>query len=223
MPGSVTWLPAVDAEPDDRPDGAGEDHPMRVVTRQVAAGPEGWTDERRDKVGGLFDGLAKEWHTRDGPGRHLPLSDALDRGAVDTGRALELGSGTGLVTSDLVDRFECVVAADLAMEMLRRAPDVAPRVRVDATHLPLPSGSVDALVLMNMLLFPAEADRVLAPDGALVWVNSRGAATPIHLPAEDVVAALPGAWSAVASSHGSATWCVARRAVDGSPPGGNAR
>ena len=222
MPGSVTWLSAVDAEPDDRPDGAGEDHPMRIVTRQVAAGPEGWTVERRDKVSDLFDGLASEWHTRDGPGRHLPLLDALDRGGVGAGRALELGSGTGLATSDLVDRFASVVAADLAMEMLRLAPTVAPRVRADATQLPVPSGSVDALVLMNMLLFPAEVDRVLAAEGALVWVNSRGPATPIHLPAEDVVAALPGTWSAVASTHGSATWCVARRAADGSPPDGKA-
>jgi SAM-dependent methyltransferase len=185
---------------------------MRIVTRQVAAGSAGWTDERRRKVNELFDTLAEEWHTRDGPQRHLPLFDAFDRGEVASGRALELGSGTGLATGDLLERFDSVIAADLAMEMLRRAPAVAPRIRVDGTRLPLPDASLDALVLMNMLLFPDEADRVVAPDGAIVWVNTRGPATPIHLPAEGVVAALPGGWSAIASTHGSATWCVARRA-----------
>ena len=184
---------------------------MRHVTRQVAAEADGWTVERRVKVNELFDALAEEWHTRDGPDRHLPVLDAIERGAVPRGRALELGSGTGLVTPRLVGGFDRLIAADLAIEMLLRAPPVAPRVRVDGQQLPLPAASVDALVLVNMLLFPNEADRVLAANGALVWVNSRGPATPIHLSAEDVVGALPGPWSAVASTHGSATWCVARR------------
>lgn len=212
VPGSVRWLPAVVAEVDARPDPA-DDHPMRVVTREVAADVGGWTDDRRRAVSELFDGLAQEWHTRDGPSRHLPVMDALDRGEVRLGRALELGSGIGLVTGDLVDRFESVIAADLAMNMLRRAPRVAPRVRVDGRTLPFPGGSIDALVLMNMLLFPDEADRVVGPDGAVVWVTSRGSATPIYLPPEEVVEALPGDWSAVASTYGSAIWCVARRSV----------
>ena len=211
MAGTVTELPGLDGEADPRADGAGEDHPMRVVTREAVAGPVGWSDARRRDVNQLFDGLADEWHTRDGPGRHLPLLDAVDRGGVPRGRCLELGSGTGLVTASLVEVFESVVAADLAIEMLRRAPAVAPRLRVDGSALPLPDGSVDALVLMNMLLFPTEADRVLAPEGAVVWVNSRGPATPIHLPAQDVIDALPGRWHGIASTHGSATWCVARR------------
>jgi SAM-dependent methyltransferase len=215
MAAAVTWLPPIDGEPDARLDGADENHPMRVITRQVAAGPTGWSDERRRNVNELFDGLAGEWHTRDGPGRHLPVRDAVDRGGLTGGRALELGSGTGLVTADLTRLFDRVIAADLAFEMLRRAPSVAPRIRADGRHLPFPDGSFDALVLMNMLLFPDEADRVVAPGGAVVWVNSRGAGTPIHLPAEEVVAALPGSWSGVAASHGSATWCVARRAAPG--------
>jgi SAM-dependent methyltransferase len=213
MPGTVTELPGIAGEPDAREGGAGADHPMRMVTREALDGPDGWSDARRRDVNELFDGLAHEWHTRDGPGRRLPLLDAIDRGDVPLGRCLELGSGTGLVTEQLTRTFTSVIAADLAMEMLRRAPTVAPRLRVDGTALPLPSGSVDAVVLMNMLLFPAEIDRVLAPGGALVWVNSRGTGTPIHLPAQDVVDALPGTWRATASSHGSATWCVSRRVI----------
>ena len=63
-----------------------------------------------------------------------------------------------------------------------------------------------------MLLFPDEVDRVLAPDGPLIWVNTLAEETPIHLMPEEVVAALPGAWRAVAGRAGTGLWCVARRA-----------
>ena len=215
MAGTVERLPGIEAEPDVRGGEGGEDHPMRIVTREALTGPAGWSDDRRSEVNDLFDALAGEWHTRGGPGRVLPVLDALDRSGVSGGRALELGSGTGLVSGRLADRFDRLVAVDLSVEMLRRAPTVAPRLRADAACLPLPDGAVDVLLLLNMLLFPEEADRVLAPGGALVWVNSRGPVTPIHLPAEDVVAALPGRWTAVASSHGRASWCVAGRVSSG--------
>ena len=38
----------------------------------------------------------------------------------------------------------------------------------------------------------AEVERVLSRGGAVVWVNSSGEQTPIHLSPEDVRAALPG-------------------------------
>ena len=66
-------------------------------------------------------------------------------------------------------------------------------------------------MLVNALLFPAEVARVLAPGGALVWVNSLGDATPIHLSAADVAKALPGGWGGPASDAGWGTWCVLRR------------
>ena len=191
----------------------GEDHPMRKVTLQVAFEPGGWTPERRGKVAALFDSLADEWHTRDGEGRHVPLLDALDRGEVPaSGRCLELGSGTGLSSALLAEHFDVVHAIDLSMEMLRRAPiEPAPRVLGDSSGLPYPDRCVEAVVCQNMLLFPAEVDRVLAPDGVLVWVNTSGDRTPIHLTAEEVDRALPGPWDVVAAGAGWGTWAVARR------------
>lgn len=67
-------------------------------------------------------------------------------------------------------------------------------------------------MLVNAFLFPAEIDRVLAPRGVVVWVNTSGASTPIHLPAEEVEAALPGRWEAVASEAAGGTWAVLTRA-----------
>ena len=84
-------------------------------------------------------------------------------------------------------------------------------MRADASRLPLRDSSTDALILMNMLLFPAEVERILAPAGTLVWVNSRGEQTPIHLSAEEVARALPGEWSGTAAHAGTGLWCVLRR------------
>jgi SAM-dependent methyltransferase len=221
---TLTHLDQVVPDPAELRGDGNEDHPMRRVTRQVAFEPGGWTRERADRVVALFDSLAPEWHTRMQPGRLDSLVDALQRGGLDDAErsagasrakelVVELGSGTGFATPLLVERFGAgrVMAMDLSAEMLALAPAVAPRVQADASRLPLRDGAVSALVLVNMLLFPAEVDRVLAPDGALVWVNSLAERTPIHLPAEDVGRALPGEWQAVAARAGGGTWCVLRR------------
>ena len=70
----------------------------------------------------------------------------------------------------------------------------------------------DAVVLINCFLFPAEVARILAPDGVVLWVNSSGAETPIHLAPDEVVAALPGRWEGVRSGAGIGIWCALRRA-----------
>jgi SAM-dependent methyltransferase len=186
---------------------------MRKVTRQVAF-DHAWDAERAAKIAALFDAMAETW-SRDhaAPERVAPLADALDRGDVPSGLVLELGSGTGLGTEVLRDRRGGpIVALDLARDMLRHAPpEYGARVHGDASALPVAGGSVAVVVHVNALLFPAEVDRVLAPGGAVVWVNTLGEQTPIHMPVADVVEALPGAWEAVASRAGTGTWGVIRR------------
>lgn len=211
----------------DAPDGeatwgaAAVDHPMRAVTRAVAFDPEGWTAERQAEVVALFDSLAPEWTSRDKPGRELPILDALDRGLAALApqalaRAVELGGGTGLYSAAMAERFATLITLDLSWEMIRLVPGgPAIPVQGDGSQLPFEDAAVDALVLVNMFLFPAEADRVLAPDGVVVWVNSRGPETPIHLTADEVDQALPGRWDGVASRAGWGTWSVHRRAIDG--------
>lgn len=214
MTDSLLRLPRTVPAAPGRPEVGGPDHPIRNVTRQIAFESGGWGPERAAKVRALFDGLAPEWQARQTAERAEALRDALDRGEVGSRdlHCLELGCGTGFGTQALANRFDTLVAVDLSGEMLSRAPvGAAQYVQADSGSLPLRSDWAEVVVLVNMLLFPAEVDRVLAPGGALVWVNSLGDATPIHLSAADVRAALPGAWSGLASEAGWGTWCVLRR------------
>ncbi|MGI9602313.1 MAG: class I SAM-dependent methyltransferase [Acidimicrobiales bacterium] len=199
--------PVVEVERDGR-----DEHPMRRVTREVAF-DEGWGADRRDKVAALFDSMAATWHTdHDHPGRYLPLVDALERGSVESGHAVELGAGTGLGSRHLVGRFSSLVLADLSGAMLAELdPNLGPRVQLDAAHLPFSDGAVDVHVLNNMLLFPDEISRTLRTGGCVVWINTVGEQTPIHLSVEEVVAALPGQWTGVASRADRGLWGVLRR------------
>ena len=125
MPGSVTWL-------DDGPDTDrdlqvfGSEHPMRAVTREVAFAGE-WTDETRARVASIFDSMAPTWTAdHDQPARRSPIIDALRRGGADPGPIIELGSGSGIGTEELVAHGFAPVVIDLAAEMLRHALGVGP-------------------------------------------------------------------------------------------------
>jgi SAM-dependent methyltransferase len=210
MPGSVTWLPDAEGTVTDLPV-FGSVSPMREVTETVAF-DAAWDFSRREKVRELFDGMATEWSSRSTPEREASILDALDRGGLAGDTVIELGSGTGLGTGHLIERFDDVVALDLSMAMLHHQPDLAPKVQADASVLPFRDDAADLLVLVNMLLFPAEVDRVLRPGGGLLWINTLGHETPIHLSPEAVVDALPGSWTATAGRAGSGLWAAVQRA-----------
>lgn len=208
----ITELPAHPDATDPAPF-AGPDHPIRKLTRAMAFG-EPWTAADAGRVAQIFDGLAPDWTERHvDPVKAAAVNDALDRGSPPLGgRWLELGSGTGAGTRLLHDRAVDQVSVDLSPGMLAHAPDgLAPKVRADSSRLPFRDDTFDAILMINMLLFPREVDRVLRPGGALVWVNTLGDQTPIHLPPADVERALPGEWTGVASRAGTGLWAVLRR------------
>jgi SAM-dependent methyltransferase len=191
---------------------AGPDHPMRRLTRAVAFG-EPWTDEHAVRVAEVFDGLAPGWASDDvDPLKAAPLVDAIERGGARLdGRWIELGSGTGDGCRVLHGRVGAQVSVDLSEQMLAHAPTVAPKVRADSAQLPFPADAADVVLMINMILFPDEVDRILRPGGQVVWINTVGDQTPIHLPPDDVAAALPGAWTGVASQAGRGLWAVLER------------
>jgi SAM-dependent methyltransferase len=222
---AIQQLPALTIEGHRSSAMGGPDHPMRIATRRAAGlHREGWTADLRVEVEEYFDGLAAEWHTRTSPERTAIVRDAFSRGLDPIGvpprLAVEVGSGTGTYSNLLTDRFTTVVAIDVSLAMLKLAPiGPAHRVQADGARLPLNDRSASTIVLINAFLFPAEVERVLAPDGALVWVNSSGEGTPIFLSVDDLVAALPGEWEGVSSRAGEGHWCVLRRVSPGSTHG----
>lgn len=216
--GPIQYLPRVAIEGHQSSGAGGPDHPMRVATRRAAGlDAGGWTPQLRKEVADFFDAISGEWHTRTSPQRIAVVADALERGLEPrpsrSGVAVEVGSGIGTYSGLLAQRFAMVVALDLSLSMLKQAPGaVATRIQADGAMLPLRDGSAAAVVLINAFLFPAEVDRVLSSDGALVWVNSSGPQTPIFLDPEELLSALPGRWRGTASQAGEGTWSVLRRA-----------
>lgn len=93
------------------------------------------------------------------------------------GRLLDLGCGDGIEIAALRQAgFAKVVAIDISLNLARRATGV-PVVVADATRLPFRDGSFDLIYANNVLhhlvlpRFAAAADAVLAPGGALCFVE----------------------------------------------------
>ena len=204
----ITWLDRVIAAPTTPLEPIATKDAMQHVTRATAFDPDSWTPERAAKVAAMFDDLAPVWNERQtAVNRYEPLRDALARGDAGTGQCLELGSGTGLATPILREHFDAVIGLDISHEMLARG--TGPRVHADGNVLPFRDNAFDVAVLVNALLFPRELARVVT--GALVWVSTRGADTPIYLPPDDVAGAMPGRWHGVAADAAGGTWAVLRR------------
>jgi SAM-dependent methyltransferase len=99
---------------------------------------------------------------------------------VDTGRVLEIGTGSGRLTPVLRQRAEEYVALDLHPEFLTRipwgpGPTRSVRVAADAHHPPFVGGAFTAIVVVRVYNFlpdpPAflrKIYRLLAPGGHLV-------------------------------------------------------
>jgi len=209
-----TLAPVESNGPGGAPRPGGADHPMRVITRRIAINRE-WTPDMQHEVRALFDQLAPEWDaTRRTPERIACLDDAFDRTGYDSSaaRCLELGAGTGIFTEAISARCDHTTSVDLSHSMLVQAPsDAGGLVVGDGSVLPFADGSFDLAVLVNMFLFVDELERVLSDEAAIIWFNSRGPETPIHLTTEEVLTALSPGWSAVESRRGTATWALLRR------------
>jgi ubiquinone/menaquinone biosynthesis C-methylase UbiE len=98
------------------------------------------------------------------------------------GTCVEIGCGPGRITHALADRFDRVVALDVADEMLARARAASPAAvefeRVDGPRIPLADNEADAVFSCHVLqhletpaavrAYLAEARRVLRAGGTLM-------------------------------------------------------
>jgi ubiquinone/menaquinone biosynthesis C-methylase UbiE len=161
----------------------------RMVTDAVVRRPLLWRVLRRP-LRSMFDGLAPTWETRIGP-HHLWALELALADVPPPRRALDLGTGTGVVALALAQRYPDaeIVGIDLSPGMIAEArqklpPELAGRVTFevgDASGLACPDGAFELVVLSNMIPFFAELARVLAPGGTLVLSFSKGSDTPIYV------------------------------------------
>jgi hypothetical protein len=194
----------------------GSSRSMAALTRAIATEPDAWSRERAHRIATMFDALAPTWRERETPERREALADALTRGRpFPGGLCVEIGSGTSNATRDLRAAFPDVVSLDLSLEMLVHSAVSGRQIQADASALPVRSGSASVVALINMFLFPAEVERVLADDGVVIWVSTNGDGTPIYLSPADALRALPGEWDGVSAQAGWGTWLTARRSAPG--------
>jgi SAM-dependent methyltransferase len=112
---------------------------------------------------------------------------------------VDLGAGTGIVTTHWRRAGRLVVGMDASLGMLGKAASRLPGTAVagDATRLPLRSGSVDVVTAIWLLhLLPdaapviAEAARVLGRNGVLLTTVDKNEAT-FAVPSDIAVATAP--------------------------------
>jgi SAM-dependent methyltransferase len=193
----------------------------RLVTDAVVRHPFLWRLVR-GRLRATFDALAPTWETRIGPDHVAALELAL-AGLAAPLRVLDLGSGTGVAAQAVAQRFPGaeVVGVDLAPAMVAEAERMLPeelagRVRFeagDASALRFADREFELVTLANMIPFFDELARVTASGGAIVFSFSRGAATPIYVPADRLRRELGrrGFAEFAAFSAGAATALLARR------------
>jgi ubiquinone/menaquinone biosynthesis C-methylase UbiE len=136
-----------------------------------------------------YDGLA-DWY--DEEIRHLAAAHVTEAAlkslirllGAGPGKCLDLGCGTGIAIPDLAGQAWSVVGVDISTDQLRVAREHTKGLAVDliegdASHLPLPASSFDAVVSMlthtdfdDPPAVLAEIYRVLKPGGRFVYVGS---------------------------------------------------
>ena len=168
----------------------------RLVTDIVVRRPMLWRLFRRP-LRAQFDKLAPVWDTMRRPDMLAPVEAALDRLPAPSRRALDLGTGTGVVARLVAARFPEaeVVGADISPQMIDEARRLTESSRVryevaDAQKLPFADGSFDLVTLGNMIPFFDELARLVEPAGHVIVAYSAGRETPIYVAPERLRAEL---------------------------------
>jgi SAM-dependent methyltransferase len=212
MERDITSLPRIVPAPEGKPVRPEALDNQRLMA-SIVDDPSSWSPELAHFTGQVFDSLAASWVDDRGAYRPAPLIDALERGSVPAvGRCLEIGSGTGILTSHLQEVWSEIISVDISMGMMRRSPHSC-QVQADASKLPFPDSAFEIVAIGDAPLFAGEAARVLGQPGTLIWSNALGTGAPYYVPTPDLFDALANAtsaarWSAIESDALWGSWVV---------------
>jgi SAM-dependent methyltransferase len=210
---SLRWHPAADVPTEAPPDLKGATHRSRVALEQLLADPD--NEPSWDILAESYAEMAAEW--REWAVSQQQWYDSPVRvGLLHTkpvSWALEVGCGTGEATAPLAEHAPTVVSTDVNLEMISRAlrPANARFVAADVRSLPLRDSSVPLLAGLNAVPHIKEFNRVITPDGQLLWCTSFGAGTPLYVEPERLLHLFGPGWVGEAGHAGHGEWMVLSR------------
>ncbi len=185
MDRDITALPRLIRAPDGKPVRAEAPDNQRLMG-EILSDPSRWTPELAKFTTEVFDSLSTNWVDERGSYRPAPLIDALDRGHPPrSGRCLEIGSGTGVLTPYLHEVWDELICVDLSLGMMSHQRRAC-QVQADASILPFLDATFDVIVIGDGPLFAAETVRLLALGGTLVLSNALGSGAPYFQRTADI-------------------------------------
>jgi SAM-dependent methyltransferase len=151
-------------------------HESRRILAYGSA-PSGWTDHLTD----LHEATAGADHFIDVASRAHAVSEVIRVASRPDAVVLEVGISSGFLLNEMIARLPRArfIGADYTLGTLERAaqrlPQNIPLLQFDLTECPLPTASVDAVVLLNVLehiehdtTALAQVHRILKPRGAVI-------------------------------------------------------
>jgi SAM-dependent methyltransferase len=158
---------------------ADHERQRRVCTTQ--RGRDSVTDDAQ-RPAARYDGYAGWYDANLGPIIDTAGRELLALLGSGPGRCLDLACGTGVNLPRLTEADWSVVGVDLSSDQLRvareRAPEGVELIQADATVLPFPDSSFDAVACAllhtdvdDFAAVCVEANRVLRPAGRLAYVG----------------------------------------------------
>lgn len=187
-------------------------HPSRVALEGVLADPDDGAAWRT--LAQAYHEMSDEW-TAFACGQRwydAPVRAGLAR-AQRVDWALEVGCGTGQATASLTGFAPRIVATDVNMSMLAKAPAL-PEARYfasDVRALPVSTGTVPLLVGLNAVPCVREFDRAIARDGQLLWCTSFGSGTPLYVEPGRLLRLFGRGWQGEAGRAGHGEWTLLSR------------
>lgn len=149
-------------------------------TRRVLAygsSPSGWTDDLTD----LHEATAGTDHFIDVASRAHAVGEVLRVASRPGSTVLEVGISSGFLLNEMIARMPqaTFIGADYTLGTLEKAaqrlPLNVPLLQFDLTECPLPTASVDVVVLLNVLehiehdaTALVQLHRILKPGGAVI-------------------------------------------------------